>query len=477
MTSMIRTAQKKFSPRKEFRGRRVLIFGLGLYPQGSGAAAARFFVRAGAKVTVTDLKTKKELLPALRRLRGIKATYILGRHRLEDVERADLIVKNPGVPANSPYLLRARAKGIPITSDTALFFRYCPAPIIGVTGTRGKSTTSALIAETLKADRRRTWLGGNIKISPLDFLEKARAGDWVVLELSSWMLESLDLERRSPRIAVFTNLLRDHLNTYKNMNDYGRAKSAIFRHQDRGDTAVLSWDNPWTRRLARRAPGRRVWTSIKSRPPGDAVYLDAGKIVEVGGGRRQTIASAASVTLKGEHNLENVLCAVAAARAAGAPLSAIQQALRGFRGLPDREEPVGVFGGVRFVNDTTATTPDATIAALRALGKDQKLVLIAGGRDKELLFDELARELPRFVKVLVTLPGSATEKLVSSIRRAKSKLPIYRAADMRSAVRASRDYAKPGELVLLSPGAASFGLFINEFDRGEQFKKEVGRGK
>lgn len=453
----------------------MLVLGLGQYAEGSGAAAARFFARHGARVTITDLKSEAELGAAKKRLAKIGARFVLGRNRIEDVEQADLVVKNPGVRLNSPLVRRARELGIPVTGDVLVFFKFCPAPIVGVTGTRGKSTTAALAARMLAASGRKVWLGGNNKVSPLTFLEKIKPGDAVVLELSSWMLEQFAEEKVSPKVAVFTNLMRDHLNTYPSLTTYGEAKAAIFAAQDSAGTAILSRDNFWTRRFGKKVPARRVWFSLKPVAGENAVFVRAGKIIVRESGAETEVLPVRAVALRGEHNLANVLAAAAAARAAGAVFPAIRKALRFFKGLPDREESVAVIRGVEYVNDTTATTPDAVLAALAAF-RGRSISLIAGGTDKSLAFGELSRALTA-VDSLVLLPGTATEKLKRELKKNSQSPQAQEAASMAEAVALAARAAKRGGVVLLSPGAASFGLFKNEFDRGEQFIKAVRRLK
>jgi len=459
---------------KRYKGKKVLILGLGRYPQGSGSSAARFFARQGAKVVVTDAKGAADLAESVRRLKGLGIEFVLGRHRLSDVDRADLVVRNPGVRNDSPLVLRAKKKGVPVTSDILVFMRDTPATVVGVTGTRGKSTTSALIAAMIAASKKRVWLGGNIKVSPLTFADKVKAGDIVVLELSSWMLEPFPEHHLSPKVAVMTNLMRDHLNTYPSMEAYGRAKAGIFASQGADGIAILSHDDPWTRKYGRAVPGRRVWTSMKPVAEANAVFVRGGSIVAREAGRETEVAKTDSVLIRGEHNLANALSAVAAARAVGVPFGAIRKALKTFEGLPDRMQTVREFLGVSYMNDSTATTPDATIAALRTL-PPRKTVLISGGADKELEFKGLARAIDRLAKAYVLLPGNATEKLVAELGKRNRKTGPVIVGSMREAVAVAAGLADRGDTVLLSPGAASFGLFENEDDRSKKFVEEVKR--
>lgn len=463
--------------------KKYLLVGLGSYPQGSGISAARFLLAGGAQLTITDRKTKDELIRPARDVitawkrapRGTpKPVFVLGRHRLADVSAADVIVRNPGVPTRSPMMQRALRLGKPVENDVSLFVRSCDAPIVAVTGTRGKSTTAAWIADMLKRSGRRVLLAGNISTSPLA-VRQSRA-DVVVLELSSWQLEDLGRQKWHPQIAVVTNVLRDHLNTYASMDAYAKAKAQIFRHQTAADILITNRDNPWTRRFGIETSSRRFWTSLRPLSDENGVFVKRGMVLLRDNGRNFKITHVRTFEMKGEHNIQNALAAVAAARAAGASLAAIRASLRGFRGLPSRQEPVRTVYGARYVNDTTATTPDATIAALRTFGKVG--VLIAGGTDKKLRFHDVVHDITRRVRVLVLLPGTATDRLRQLISplfppyKGEGKGVIH-VQSMRDAVRAAALHVRRGEIVLLSPGAASFGLFKNEFDRGAQFVREV----
>ncbi len=437
----------------------VLILGLGQYPQGSGIEAAIFFAERGDEVMVTDLKNKEDLKENVKRLSKYKNVhFVLGEHRLEDVQWADIVVPNPRVRPDSPFFQEAVRLGKGIESDISLFLAACPAPVIGVTGTRGKSTTSTLIAEMLKADGRMVWLGGNILVSPLAFLSKVKKTDWVVLELSSWQLELTGRKGISPPYAVWTNLMRDHLNTYPGMEEYAEAKAQIFRHQT-GDGVVILPSDTWFDPYAQSAPGEVIRVGRKQD--------EAVKLVET-----------TKLRLLGEHNKQNAQKAVALCLRLGVEPSTIKQVLQTFAGLPNRLEEVAVINGVHYINDTTATTPDATIAALKALREkpminDERstIHLIFGGADKELEFEEIARLIKRLKTNVYLLPGTACDKVVSAFK--KARVTWTEAPNLKEIFKDLKGVSREGDIVLLSPGCASFGLFKNEFDRGEQFKQLV----
>ncbi|MBI2640135.1 MAG: UDP-N-acetylmuramoyl-L-alanine--D-glutamate ligase [Candidatus Sungbacteria bacterium] len=452
--------------KKVFRNKKVLILGLGLH--GGGVGAASFFAKAGAKVLVADLKSRKELassLAALRRYESI--SYVLGRHRRKDIVAADLIIKNPGVPDNSPWLVLARVNKIPVASDIEFFFSYCPAKIIGVTGTKGKSTTASLLAEFLRAGtKKRVWLAGNIRKSVFEILPQIRSDDHVVLELSSFQLDSLANSRMSPHIAVITNIFPDHLNRYKSFKHYAGSKMNIFRYQKKKDLIFIPRGDVFLEKITRGAVSRRVPVDVeKALRPYSSII-----------GKRFF-----------SHQIPSVALAVAVSRRFGVSELIIRKVLGRFRQLPGRLERVRVLSGVTFVNDTTATNPGSATAALRVLRERNGggIVLIAGGSDKKLPVKDFAIAICKFAKAVVFLPGEATQKMNLEIRnpvyakatagKQKSKIIVREAKTMKEAVAKAYALAEKRDTVLLSPGAASFGLFRNEFDRGDQFVKAVMR--
>lgn len=445
----------------EFKGKVVLIMGLGLH--GGGVGAARFFAGLGSRVIVTDLKSRRELalsLFKLKRSRGI--TYHLGGHRAADFRNADVVIQGPGVPEHSKFLKMARRAGVPVLSDVEIFFRTSPAPIIGITGTKGKSTTTYLLDEFLKRGlRKRVWVGGNIRRSVLEFLARVRRGDLVVLELSSFQLDSLKRSRMSPTIAVITNIFPDHLNRYPSMRAYIASKANIFRFQEKNDLLFTSAKDALVRRLAREAPSR-------------VIRFDPGRIAR----RFRTSLPAAVPT----YHVPNIAAAIAVARHLGVGEGVIKRVLAKFRGMPGRMERVRVLRGVAFVNDTTATNPTAAAQAVREIKRvigRSGLHVIAGGYDKGLPVGEFTRALGRHAASVIFLPGKASEKIKQKLQRGQGEQrpPAYGTKTMREAVRIAWRNARRGDAVLLSPGAASFGLFAHEFERGDAFVRAVRRLK
>ncbi len=435
--------------RHTWKGKKVLVLGLGQFPQGSGIAGALFALRAGAIVRVTDQKNEsalRENVAVLQKYPNI--SFHLGAHRLADIDWADIVIRHQRVRRNAPELVRARMLGKEILSAEGLFFRSCPAPIIGITGTRGKSTTTTLVAEMLKASGKRVWLGGNILISPLTFLDRVRSSDVVVLELSSFQTEALGAESLSPQIACVTNVYVDHLNAYENMEEYAEAKAQIFRHQKKNDTVILNADNPITKPWIREAPGIvRTFShaSLRGQLPSH---------------------------LLGVHNAMNVAAAMEVAKASGATSAGIKKALANFRGLPHRQEIVAVKKGITFVNDTTATTPDGLRAVIETFAPlYQRLFVILGGQNKNLDFFGIGDVLRRKSVIIALLPGSAS--LLIEQELIKHAVAYTHVRTLVDAVAVLRAQATRGDAIILSPAAASFGMFANEFDRGETFREIV----
>jgi UDP-N-acetylmuramoylalanine--D-glutamate ligase len=470
MTDALQNPKSEIQNPTDFAGMRVLVLGLGVH--GGGLGVTRFMVGQGAQVRVTDMKGPEDLQSSLRQLEGLPVEYVLGGHREDDLAWADLIVRNPGVPRESPWLARAEALGKPVEMEISLFCRLCPAPILGVTGTKGKTTTATWAWEMI----RRRWpdapLAGNLRVSALELLPQIHPDTRVVLELSSWQLEGLEPLRWSPPFAAVTNLSPDHLNRYRDMAAYADAKRILVKFQQPGDVAVLNADDPVVSTFAGDTPGGVVPFSLDgpSRHAPSA-YLDGEMLTwRAADGSVVPLVRAADLPVPGRHNQANALCAASLALSAGVAFDAVRQALLEFRGVPDRQEQVAVIDGVRYVNDTTATTPAATLAALEAI--PGPILLIAGGADKRSDFTELAPVVAARTKGVVLLEGSATDNLAGALV-AHGATILGRYDDFRAAILAAQAAAAPGDTVLLSPGCASFGMFRNEFDRGAQFRAIV----
>lgn len=461
-----------------FKGKRVTVFGIGL--NRGALATIRFLIESGAKeVIATDIKTKDDLAPTLKELSVYKnITYVLGQHRSEDFTHVDMVVKNPIIPWTNEYIKLALEHKIPVEMDASLFVRLNRQPMIGITGTKGKTTTSSLIAHILEKSGQKIVRAGISQIGFLDVLRKAVHDATVVAELSSWRLSSLATHSYSPHIAVVTNIHPDHLNYYKKMSAYVADKTAIFRYQKKDDIVVLNYDNPGTREFALQAKGRVVWFSEHSLPTGDGVFVRNGSVYERTASEERELFPWPKAHLLGEHNRSNILAAVAVACLEGVKESDIVSALGSFAGVPHRLEFVGEKAGVKFYNDTAATMPEAAMAGIRSFAGP--VVLIAGGADKAFEYTELAHVFATEPKSVILLKGTATEKLLPLMEKAalasgrtEATFPVV--SSMEDALRIASDEATEGDVVLLSPGVASFGLFQNEFDRGDQFRAGVKR--
>ncbi len=449
------------------QNKKVLLVGLGL--QGGGVSTVKWLVKQKAKVTVSDLKNKQQLVKSLRALSGLSAIYHFGRHPLTILKHQDLVVQNPAVPNNSKIIQTAEAKGIPIENEASLFFKFCPAPIVAITGSKGKSTTTSILGNIFKKYNFQAVVAGNIRDQiMLDVLPKIKTNTPVILELSSWQLEGLGRWRLSPQVSVVTNILPDHLNRYVGLKDYAQAKANIFLWQKKSDKVILNYDNPWTKKMASQAKSQIYWFSSKQ-PVTRGAYIFKGNIYYREENKKLDVLPISQIKLLGKHNLDNILAATATALACGVPLVKVRQGLKTFKGLHSRLELIAIKHKVAYYNDTTATNPDATIAGIKTFSR-QRLVLIAGGMDKNVVYTKLANLIKKKVKQLILLPGSATDKLVAQLGR---NYFYQRASSMREAVDLAKNYAKSSQVVLLSPAAASFGLFVNEWDRGEQFIKAV----
>ena len=451
--------------RPGLRGRRVTVMGLGLH--GGGIATARFLAGCGARVTVTDLRPRELLQPSLDRLAGLDLSYELGGHPPELFSDTNLVVKNPAVPEGSPLLRLARERGVPVESDVSLFLALCGGPLLAVTGSKGKSTTASALHAALLDRWPGARLGGNITVSPLTFLDDLRAGNPVVLELSSWQLADLrGREVFRPRVSVLTNLLPDHQDRYGGMEGYIADKQVIFANQAEGDCALFNRDDPRQAGFGRQTRARALWFAARPLEAGlEGAWLEGGEGRLRLDGREEALLGEA--LLPGEHNRLNLLAAGLAAVLFGVEPERARAALAAFGGLPHRLELVRQKEGVRLYNDSAATMPHATAAALRSL--PAPVVLITGGTDKALDFEPLAGPL-RLPRAIWLLAGSATQKLRALLER--EGIP-YRGPfeSLEEIVRGAFAESRPGTSILFSPASASFEKFRNEFDRGDRFRE------
>jgi len=447
------------NPRAEqLAGKRVHVIGLGAY--GTGRETARVLARRGAHVTVSDVKPAADLSAEIEALQGTGVIVRAGTDAYKDIEQADLVVPSPGVPLTILPLARARAAGAKIVSEIEVASWLVPCPLAAITGTKGKSTTTALLGELLRDEGRKVQVGGNIGRPLIALADRAGEDEVLVAEVSSFQLEATEAFR--PRVAVLLNLFADHLDRHADMGEYTGAKARIFANQTTEDAAVINRDDEAAWALRQRTRAHVLPFSLVETAPDGADIVDGWLRVE---GRR--VCREVAVKLRGRHNVANALAALAAARCLGASLDRVQGTLERFEGLEHRLEPAGVVRGVTFVNDSQATTPESALVALQAF--PEHVVLIAGGRPKVHDFTKLGAAMAKSGADLVVI-GEAADEIASAARAAGVK-SIARARDLREAVARAVEAARPGDVVLLSPACASFDMFANMAERGRAFKQ------
>ncbi|KKP80314.1 MAG: UDP-N-acetylmuramoylalanine-D-glutamate ligase [Candidatus Moranbacteria bacterium GW2011_GWF2_35_39] len=461
----------------DLKNKRITVMGLGLH--GGGVGTVRFLFEVGAKITVTDLKSKEELASSLEKLKDLKnISYVFQQHRPEDFLSADMVIKNPSAPWNNKQIKLALENKIPVEIDSSLFFKLCKNPIIGVTGTKGKTTTATLIYEILRLAGKNPIKVGIGQTSVLDKLKELKKDSAVVFELSSWRLSALGKNKISPETALITNIYPDHLNYYKSMDEYITDKKNIFLYQKNENSCVINNDNELIKKFEGEIKSKLIKFSKNKISEGRAVYLDKGVIYFNDGMDEKKIVEVSEIKIKGEHNLENIMAASAVSLAIGIKIEIIQKAIKEFSGIAHRLELVRELDGIKYINDTAATTPEAGISALKSFS--EPIILIAGGSDKNLDMTEFSKIICKKVKGVVFLKGVATEKIITEMKKNDSCLDAENlriVESMEKAVELARSVAEKGDIILLSPGSASFGLFINEFDRGDKFKEVVGKLK
>lgn len=457
-----------------FSGKRVTVFGLGI--SGGGVGTVEFLAKRGAKeIIVTDTKSEEELSESVAKIRNLPGvTLVLGSHRKEDFTGVDLVIKNPRVPWTNEYVRLAQERGIPVEMDSGIFFALCPRPIIGITGTKGKTTTATAIAHLLRRTSRSVLEVGISDRPVLSLLDEVQEDTVVVFELSSWRLSGLRSVKRSPHIAVFTNFFPDHLNYYVSMEEYFADKANIFCFQREEDVFIYNAGDARLREAA-----ASVFSKLFPFSERDAertgVFVRGEDIVIREEGRERIVAQVSDIRIPGEHARLNMLAAVAAVSAYGVSFEHLPDDLASFAGVPHRLEYVGEKRNIRWYNDTAATVPDAAIAGMRSFG--EPLILLGGGSDKNLSFDEMGRYISETSSVLgvVLFAGDATEKLSTAIRlHGGGEKLLGEVSSMQEAIDLVFSQSILPKIALLSPGAASFGIFRNEFDRGDQFRERVG---
>lgn len=441
------------------RGQRVLVVGAGR----SGAAAARLLVRRGASVTLTD---RKDEIADVAALQQAGVALELGGHHAESFERADLVVMSPGVPLELPEVARARAAGVAVVGDLELASRWLQGPIVAITGTKGKSTTTTLVGRMLEAAGRRVLVGGNIGVPLSAQVESSTADTVHVVEASSFQLEATDTFH--PWIAALLNFSPDHLDRHPDVDAYARAKARIFANQAPDDWTVVNAESPEAMALAGQSRARQVRYALDRSAPGAAVFAERGFIWQRTSEGDVPLVPLSAVRLSGRHLLSNVVAATAISTLAGADGVAATRALEGFTGLEHVMEPVATVGGVRFVNDSKATNVDA---AARSIESFDAVVAIVGGKFKGGDLRDLAAPLAAHGRAVVAI-GEARPLISEALG---ATLPVVDASSLAQAVRRAWELARPDGVVLLAPACSSFDMFADYADRGRRFKEEVRR--
>lgn len=466
---------------------KVAVLGLGI----ENLALAKYLASRGIQITVCDSRNQAALGDRYEMLQKLGVTFRLGPDYLNNLEEFDLLYRSPGLPLFQPELIQAAANGVKITSAMRLFLELCPCPIIGVTGSKGKGTTSTLIYQILKLHQERlgrhAFLGGNIGIAPFEFIEELQPEDRVVLELSSFQLEDFD---RSVDIAVITNITEDHLapadpvnpNYHKSRSEYIRAKTNLFRYQKANGLTILNVDDPTSRELISEVPGRLYTYGSIPQTSGAWFSKQQNGIYSIWWnvhGKPELVIESDSIQVRGEHNLLNIAAAALACHDAGAGLDSIKDGISGFTGLEHRLEYVATINGIHFFDDSFATAPDPTIVALKAF--TEPIVLIAGGADKGSDYTALGEEIIKSTVKAVILIGTMGPKIGAAISQAAERLgkPVPKLVEggvsMKEIFAKAVANANAGDVVLLSTACASFGLFKNYKERGDLFKAEVRR--
>jgi UDP-N-acetylmuramoylalanine--D-glutamate ligase len=445
----------------DLEGKRVLVVGLGR----TGVVVSLFSAGYGAIVTATDEKPENEIAEVAARIRAAGVSLVPGTPPPAVFLEQDLIIVSPGVPANLPGLDLARSRGVPVWSEIELAWRFLRGTLIGITGSNGKTTTTSLVAHILKTAGIPMLVGGNIGVPLLSLVERSADSTVTVAEISSFQLETIEAFR--PEVGVLLNLTPDHLDRHETFENYAHAKMRMFENQLDRDAAVLNADDPEiTRRMTSRP---RIFWFSRTKRVAQGAFLRDGQIIFRADGSEVTVGRRDEITLRGEHNVENVLAACSAAYLAGADPSAIAAGIKSFKGVEHRLEFVGEIDGVSFYNDSKATNVDATVKAVEAF--PGPLIVILGGTDKGSPYMPLREPLHQRARLAVLI-GASAEKIASEIAGA---VPLEQAGTLERAVQLATERAKPGDTVLLAPACSSFDQFENYEHRGRVFKELVAK--
>lgn len=449
---------------EKYKDKKILIAGF----ETEGKATYKYLNSKGIKADIADILSEDEFYQKNPEARNTDSKVILGKNYLGSISDYDVIFRTPGISPLTPELISAKKKGVEITSQIKLFMDLCPAKTCGVTGTKGKGTTSSLIYEILKSSGKDVYLGGNIGVPAITFLDKLKEDSIVVLELSSFQLMDL---RRSPSIAVVLNITQEHLDYHKSKEEYIEAKKSIVRNQGASDFAVVNTDYETSKSFEENISAEIFEISTKNILEKGCYINKNNEIILKSEAIEEKIASFSELQLRGRHNLENVCPAICASYLAGADLTKIKEVVKSFRGLEHRLEFVAEIKGVKYYNDSFATTPETTIAAINAF--KEPIVLIAGGSKKGSDYTEMGKIIAEKVKAAFLIGDTASE-IKDKITVVNPNTNIQEGfKDMDDLVTRASNVSKSGDVVILSPGCASFGLFENYKQRGDLFKMAV----
>lgn len=456
---------------EEFKGKIVAIVGISV----EGKDTIDFFLQEGCTIYCCDRRNEEQLHDTIAAYKDKPVKFFCGPSYLSPLSTVDIIVRTPGMSPRTPELLEAKRKGATITSATQLFFRLCKAPIIGVTGTKGKGTTSTLIHDILRADGRNVFLGGNVGTSHLSRVRTIQETDWVVYELSSFQLEDMTI---SPHVAVVLRITQDHLanfdvnatNFHESRDAYVEAKSHIVRHQNKNDIAVMNGGDKTARSFAQFTEAKKVYFDRYS--TNADCYVKDHRVILVEHGKPIEVANAETVKVRGDHNLEDIAAATLACHMINVPIFTMKKAISQFEGLEHRLEFVRTISGVSYFNDSFSTIPETTIAAIEAF--DEPKIVILGGSEKKSDFTQMGECIAKSNVLGVVVVGDMTTRIIDALQSAKfTGKVVTGCTNMHDVVTEARSMAPQGSVVLLTPACASFGMFTNYKERGKQFKHEV----
>ena len=456
----------------DWTGKRVLILGAAR----QGQALARWLARHNARVTLSDKRSEADLEPARQALIGLPIEWVPGDHPLELLDRTDVLCLSGGIPLTLPIVVKAQKRGIPLSNDTQIFMEAAPCKTVGITGSAGKTTTTALLgkmAETSYTEKPgRAWVGGNIGDPLLNYVDEMQPDDLAILEISSFQLDQMSI---SPNIATILNITPNHLDRHGTMEAYTAAKARILEFQGNDDIAILGRDDPGAWKLRDTVKGRLLSFGLSNLPVDQSgTYVSDGLYNLRDGNAYILLPIQNAIHLRGDHNRLNILAAITIGHAAGLSLDAMLEAIENFHGVPHRLELVRELHGVKWYNDSIATAPERTMAAIRSF--DEPIVLLLGGKDKDLPWEDLADLVHENVDHVVVF-GQAAEKILGALGRLepgqKRPYSIQRCGSLQEAVHQAAEVAETGDIVLLSPGGTSFDEFNDFAERGEWFRKWV----